>query len=256
MDVDSHTCNSRQSSPRYKLVSSIQQNEHDNTIAEEVTVLLDWGGQSKTPVKSYPNELLKLVASRLFIGSPNLGGKLVENSVIEGFTDVTINGNLFRCHPFYANVGSWYDWAYFNWEGYDECIPARLLMILDLSNTEIVYDVDIDKDKISECNNHMTTTPHLTNEKWVVVEAAQGPSMQTSDISTHHISSSIITRIRFEEEEKIWIVPLTALVKPCYVVANINYCEMNGNGESTIGDNTAYIVKPMDKWANVFLPKE
>ena len=98
-----------------------------------------------------------------------------------------------------------------------------LLMILDLSNSEIVYDADLDEDRILECNTNIPTMPHLTNEKWVVVQAAQGPSMSRTEISTHHISSSIITRIRMQQEDKIWIVPLTALVKPYYVVENENF---------------------------------
>ena len=60
--------------PRFKLICNIEDNDHDNNMSEDVNVHIDWGGKSKTPVKSYPTHLLKLVASRLYIGSPNLGG--------------------------------------------------------------------------------------------------------------------------------------------------------------------------------------
>ena len=63
--------------PRYKLICCIEHNENDNNIAEEVNVYIDWGGQSRTPVRSYPEKLLKTVAARLYIGSPNIGGKVV-----------------------------------------------------------------------------------------------------------------------------------------------------------------------------------
>ena len=57
--------------PRYKLVCSLEPNEHDNALMEEVNVHINWGGQAKTPVRSYPEQLLKTVAARLYIGSPN-----------------------------------------------------------------------------------------------------------------------------------------------------------------------------------------
>lgn len=96
----------------------------------------------------------------------------------------------------------------------------------------------------------------LTNEKWIVIKVAQGPSISTLDMSTHHISSSIITRIGMEEVDKIWIIPLTALVKPCYVVENNNFCYMNSDSDRLINDHIAYIVKPMDEWTNINLISE
>ena len=74
---------------------------------------IDWGGQSRTPFISYPEQLLKNVAARLFIGSPNIGGKVVTPSAISGYTEIMVNDNIYRCHPFYKNTGGWYDWAYF-----------------------------------------------------------------------------------------------------------------------------------------------
>lgn len=44
---------------------------------------------------SYPQELLKLVAARLYIGSPNIGGKIVNQSTVHGFTEITLNGNIY-----------------------------------------------------------------------------------------------------------------------------------------------------------------
>ena len=71
---------------------------------------------------------------------------------------------MYRCHPLYANTGSCYDLAYFRWEGFDSCIPARLLMILNLSECEINYKVDIDQDQVSDIS-HIPTLPHLTKDK-------------------------------------------------------------------------------------------
>ena len=36
------------------------------------------------------------------------------------------DGHLYRSHPCYAKKGCWYDWAYFNWEGFDKLV--KMLM--------------------------------------------------------------------------------------------------------------------------------
>ena len=236
--------------PRYKLICTVETNEHDSNLMEEVNVHIDWGGQSKTPLRSYPEQLLKSVAARLYIGSPNIGGKIVNPSSVHGYTEISLNGNIYRCHPFYVNTGSWYDWAYFRWEGFNSCIPARLLMILDLSACEITYEVDIDHDQLSTLS-HVATIPHLTKAKWVVIKAAQSPSTLASELTDDHLTSDIITRIRLDEE-RIWLVPLAALVRPCFVIYNKNYCEQQNDSDTCEHDSSAYIIKSMEEWSEYF----
>ena len=86
----------------------------------------------------------------MYIGSPHLGGKVSPKSVVEGYTGIKLNGVLFRSHPYYANKDSWYDWAYFDWEEIDTPIVAKIRMIIDLSNYDIVYDMDQDPDTIMQ----------------------------------------------------------------------------------------------------------
>ena len=59
---------------RSKIIYSIETNENDERISEEINVYIDWGGQSITPFRSHPEQLLKTIAARLYIGSPNIGG--------------------------------------------------------------------------------------------------------------------------------------------------------------------------------------
>ena len=118
---------------------------------------------------------------------------------VHGYTEISFIGNIYCCHPFYANTGSWYDWAYFRWEGFNSCIPAKLLMILDLSACEITYDVDIDHDQLSTLS-HVATIPHLTKDKWVVIKAVESPSTLASELTDDHLTSDIITRIRLDKE--------------------------------------------------------
>ena len=78
--------------------------------------------------------------------------------VVYGYTEITFNDNIYRCHPFYANAGSWY-------EGFNSSIPARLLIILDLSECKISYEVDIDQDQASTiahvANNSIFNQRHM-----------------------------------------------------------------------------------------------
>ena len=68
---------------------------------------IDWGSQSRTPVRSYPEQILEIVAARLYIGSPNIGRKVVNQSIVHSYTEITVNDNIYRCRPFYASTGSW-----------------------------------------------------------------------------------------------------------------------------------------------------
>ena len=239
--------------PRYNLICDIDFNDNNNDqLQDNINVHIDWGGQSQTPVKSYPIDLLKLVAARLFIGSNNIGGKLVNGSVVPGYTEIKMKNNTYRCHPFFANIGGWYDWAYFSWEGYDNNIAARILMILDLSECDISYEPDVDPDIMNQ-NKNVTRITHLTKEKWVVVKAASAPRANITDLTVDHLDSKIITRITIDPDMKVWMIPLKSLVKPCYVVWNKNYCDGSSDKEVKEHDNTAYIVDPMPFWLQKFL---
>ncbi len=217
--------------PKYRIICNVDYDETDTGgVIENVNLHIDWGGQSKTPLKSYPAELLKQVAARLYIGSPNIGGKVTCESLVYGFTDIYQNGHIYRCRPFYGNTGSWYDWAYFDWDGFDFLIPARILMIIDLSHSTINYDVDIDPDEFSVIAENIKTMIHLTKSKWVVVKAAKNPCIPPSELTDDHIHVDMITRIKLDEE-CIWLVPLSLLVKPYFVIYNKNYKEiLNYNG--------------------------
>ena len=239
--------------PKYKIICTVDYEDTNREgVIENLNLHLDWGGQSKTPLKSYPAELLKQVAARLYIGSPNIGGKVTSESLIYGYTEIYHNGDIYRCHPFYGNTSSWYDWAYFNWDGFDLLIPARILMIIDLTHSTINYAVDIDPDDTHTLSENVTTMIHLTKEKWVVVKAAKNPCIPSAELTEDHIHVDMIIRIKLDEE-CIWLVPLSSLVKPCFVIYNKHY-NGNLNDNSQNGEeNQAYVVKPMKEWSDMFL---
>ena len=82
---------------------TIKSNNHGDNISEEVDVHIDWGGSSKTPLSSYPHDVLWKVAYRLFVGLPTMGGKVLPDSIIHGYTEIKRDGHIFRLHPSYSN---------------------------------------------------------------------------------------------------------------------------------------------------------
>ena len=90
---------------------------------------------------NYPREILIKIASRLYIGSPYIGGKLSHNLVVKDYTEIKEGGSLYRSHPCFHKKGCWYDWAYFQRHGFDKPIPARIMMIIDLSDCNIIHNM-------------------------------------------------------------------------------------------------------------------
>ena len=78
----------------------------------------------------------------MFLGLPYIGGKFSSTSIIDGYTEIKKYGHIFRAHPCYSKKGCWYDWAYFNWQGYDNPIPDRIMTIIDLSYCKIIHEMD------------------------------------------------------------------------------------------------------------------
>ena len=82
----------------------------------------------------------------------------------------------------------------------------------------------------------------------MVLCPADAPEANNNDITDRHFQSSIATRIKLHDENDLWMVPLSTLVGPCFVVCNKDY-----NGDQST-DRTVYVVKPMTKWADEFIP--
>ena len=113
----------------------------------------------------------------LYIGSPHIGGKILHDSVINGYTKIEKDGDLYRSHPYFHKKGYCYDWRCFQWQGFDKPIPASIVMITDLSDCGIIHNMDQDLDIILD-DVDQQIIPHLTKEKWVIVLAAESSQAQ------------------------------------------------------------------------------
>ena len=102
---------------------------------------------------------------------------------------------------------------------------------------------------------NVTTIQHLTKEKWMVVKAVRSPSINSTQLTDDHIIIDMIERIELDED-CIWLVPLSSLVKPCFVIYNRNYCDNIDENDICEHDSTACIAKPMREWPECFIPNE
>ena len=246
-----HT-NGRSSRPRYFLYTKFEETDNENE-TRTIHLGVNWGGNSRTPMLNFPHDLLKKIANRLFIGSPNFGGKIDTNTHIPGYTEIIIEDIIYRAHPCYTNKGCWYDWAYFQWHGYDSPVAARIMMILDFTDINIMYNVDCDPDAIEDNIEIDVTIRHLTNEKWMVVLAAETSQQDEElNLSDSHFDSKIGIRLKLHSDNDMWLIPVKALVGPCFVVYNKKYIAEISK-ETVVDDRTAYIIRPMSEWGSKFL---
>ena len=237
--------------PRYILTCDVTSNEHDDNIAEEVDVHIDWGGQTKTPCHNFPRDVLQKLAHRLFVGSPNIGGILAANSKVKGYTELKKDSILYRAHPSYKMRGDWYDWGLFNWAGFSDPIPAKMIMIIDLTECVIQNVADFNPDEPDTIAQDVQY-PHLTSEMWVVVLAGKGSTMVQDNLSPSHFNSKLSTWFELCDDTDVYIVPWSTLVGPCFIFENKNY-----NGEKVEGkyqcDRKACKLLPMCQWGDKFL---
>ena len=244
-----------QMKPRYYLRAVLTDNS-DHIQAgskDKYDIHIDWGGKSKTPMFPYSSELLTRLASRLFVGDRKIGGKIDDTCPIPGLTQTIVDGVIYRSHPSYSKKGNWFDWAYFDWAGFEKHIPARIMMIVDLSGLDIMYDNDVDENSTSDSSDDDQTILHLTRAKWAIVWAGESPKVSNADLSNDHFDSSIHHRIKLHEQKDLFLVPLSSLIGPCFVVQNKDYTSGIYLDDNET-DNTCYVVQPKSSWPNAFLP--
>ena len=51
-----------------------------------------------TPMLNFPHDLLKKITNRLFIGPPNIGGKIDTNTSVPGYTEIVIDDIICYAH--------------------------------------------------------------------------------------------------------------------------------------------------------------
>ena len=126
-------------------------------------------------------------------------------------------------------------------------------MIIDLSDCNITYGMDQYPNTILDDANERVIN-HLTNEKWVTILAAESPVTSAHHLTDYHFDSDVTIRVKLHTENYIWMVPSTTLVGPCFVVYNKTQCQCH-DVDIILDDRNAYVVEPIQKWEELFLPQ-
>ena len=227
------------------------------------TINIDWKG---VPVDaSYHSIVFKNLTKRLFLNIED-GGCLTHDSVVIGKTEyIHKDGDIFRAHPNFRGFGKWYDWCTIKWTTDADPIPAKIIMFLDLSETEIM-DVESHQQLREEMHDEfdeMTNTPrnrrnqnremirYLNKGKWVVVRSAlscddsnQIQSNLNSYQKKYTVDSKITHRVLLEEECRI--VPVDSISGTCYAIP-ATYAR------SVEECNEFFIVDELSQWSEQFL---
>ena len=236
---------------RYKLVCSMNTNEQSDDLPIEYDIVVDWGGQKETPYENFPTYILHKLVQRLYVGSPNIGGRIAHYSEVKGYTELRKDGILYRAHPYYKLKGSWFDWGLFNWTDCIDPIPAQIIMMLDLRECTIIEDVDANPDT-TEQTFKADIYPHLTQDIWVVVLAAKNTELEQNPSLNNIFVSKIATCFEMHDDNDVFIIPWSTLIGPCFVIKNNNYM-LNSTNESYECDQKARMVLPMRDWGDKFL---
>ena len=227
------------------------------------TVRIIWN--NKPPLAGYDPSLLKQLANWLWT-DPRGGFIDREDSNsgdVVGFTECNINGQIYRAHPSFRGEEAWFDWAYFKWEGFERNIPGRILLMFDIEACTLTTERDARK-------NHSDTRTHLVDNervpayldsstKWVVIQSAITHEQadwtgNSTNLSYEYYLQSPIAK-RFSLEDKFRVVPLEAIVGPCFVM-------MDNAASNTLSKDVSVpikkslecvLIESIDKWPSLFL---
>jgi hypothetical protein len=154
---------------------------------------------------------------------------------------------LYRAHPNYMGA-PWYDCAMVRWHNYPECIPARLLAFVDLSN--LLPRISIN---IPEANQY-----HIGPGLYAVVESfsktnksddKQGDSSDEDD----EYSNSLVARYKRDElgngsgRPILYLAEVGSLVHPVAGIPDTN-SERFHRGRATCPMKYLFLIKRRNEW--------
>ena len=222
--------------PRFHL-NVMDHDEED----EEIKVKVDWGKHKNNPPFNFSSRLVAKIASRMYLNCANHGGRVCTTSRIAGYTQIKKGGIIFRAHPWFCDKGPWFDWAYFEWTGFDDPVPAQIQMFIDLTDCKIINE-EMDRDE--GVQKHL-----LTSGMWAIVRPGTSPPKTRTD-DDDHFDSKISKYFKIDSE--LYVVPVSAMVAPVAVIETPNIFAIQRDEYNDLGD--AITVTGMDDWAESFLP--
>ena len=210
------------------------------------------------------DELLICVTNWLWIDP--IGGTIDMQSKPKFYTEMRMNNETYHCHPKYRSESSKYDWVYLDWgEGYDEPLPARLHMLIDISECNVIREsesyysqlqseVSSDYDLLTKMDltDHDNATNYLSSTNyWAVIHSVDNDGYIDNDNypSLHHMKSSICKKARMEKG-RYRIVPITDIIRRAMCIVNMVQFAKETNH---VYDHIVTVIEHPSKWENYFL---
>ena len=209
------------------------------------------------------NDLLFCLTNWLWINE--VGGRLSLNSQVKCFTEMNYLGECYKCHPSYRSKVAWNDWVYVDWgKGYSEPLPAKLHMLLDISECNILSeDSSHSRQIISESSvyrmlpvsmrqSHKDASNYLkSSKKFAIIHSSDDDGfIENNNLPTrYHFVSKIANRVTMEYH-KYRIVPIHQIVGRAFVLPNIS---TNIDDNVKCYDNTVIVVDNPTLWDENFL---
>ena len=222
--------------PRFHLRCLSDDTDEEN----QLRVKIDWGkGSLSNPITNFSRHLVSQIASRMYLNCANHGGRISPQSDIGGYTQIKKGGKIFRAHPWYQNKGPWFDWGNFDWEDFDEPVPAQIMMFLDLTRCIIIND---------ETDREENMSQHLLSEGiWAVVRPGTSPPSICRN-NDDQFDSKIAKHFHISND--MFVVPISSLVSEVCVVETSH---IFGEDKEVDEEQEAITISGMDDWANQFL---
>ena len=207
------------------------------------------------------DELLCCVTNWLWVDP--MGGKLTLDSKPKCYTQIRISDDIYNCHPSYLSDLSWNDWVYVNFGDEYPDLPARLLMIIDISGCSVEEEKNVTNRRFGKKSKysllpkssrriHERATNYLMDNKlFAVVQCSSLDGYIPKDQygTKYHFDSKIAERFNIERDT-YRIIPVDHIVGRALVF--INHLKLT-NDDVDEYDNTAIVIDHPSQWARHFL---
>lgn len=136
-------------------------------------------------------------------------------------------------YDFYGDMG-WYDWVNIDWGDNEGVLPAKVLMILDVSSLKIELSKKRDCRNVDECNSPDEAMFHELDDIMLVIQSVQG-----GHVNPHNKFTSKLGKLHKMDNE-IYLLSLDSVHSTCFVIPDIKYHSLDDEGEDIIQKNILY----------------
>ena len=183
----------------------------------------------------WDNNFLNGVENRLWLYNILPAGVLTMDSVVSGYTEVTLlSGHTYRAHPSYRSGIPWHDWAMveFEMEGEETTLPARIMMIIEISDRCKFKSTSQDSSSELQANVHSQNQVESSyflqkGQIYFIVQSADVNEIKSSD---HNWCMKSKFSKRYKMYPKYNIVPATSIKGPAYVIEDCTYHKLGHKG--------------------------